>query len=156
MSTEDAKRLESQGDAHPPEIGVALPDTNQISDTNGHTILHRMMETTDETEIFEQTYGHKLTSKLDGHIRLATLNVRHFPMEHRDPVKYDGLRSLSIGSEADLVGWSELGKNWVHMKEEHQLKNTTKRWWHSCSTNCASLFDADYKQTNSRNYRINL
>ena len=146
MSTEDAKRLESQGDAHPPEIGVALPDTNQISDTNGHTILHRMMETTDETEIFEQTYGHKLTSKLDGHIRLATLNVRHFPMEHRDPVKYDGLRSLSIGSEADLVGWSELGKNWVHMKEEHQLKNTTKRWWHSCSTNCASLFDADYKE----------
>lgn len=146
MPTEAAKRLEKQGTAQHTEIAMTEPETENISEERGEIGIREMLTQKDETESFENYYGHKLMKKPQGHIRIATLNVRHFPLEHRDPVKYDGLRAISIDNDLDMVGWSEVGKNWTYMNEEQQLKHTTKKWWNSCSTNCSSLYDKEYRE----------
>ena len=45
--------------------------------------------------------------------------------------------------DPDIIGWNELGKNWRHLPEEMQLRQTTKQWWAHCSTACAHLHDTE-------------
>jgi len=97
-------------------------------------------------EDFEIPWGKNIQVKLDGHIRIGALNVRHFPFENgSNETKYDALKNHLITSEFDILGLSEISKNWSNITEERQLHTIMGRWWKNCSTNCSWLRDHHHR-----------
>ena len=80
-------------------------------------------------EIFEVPFGDVITTKSESCFRIGSINIRHFPFESTQPEKYDAMRNHLMTNEFDIIGMSEVGKNWTNIKDEQQMGTTLKRWW---------------------------
>ena len=83
----------------------------------------------DENDIYGSAFGDNMKNKKDGTIRIATLNVRSFPVQHKDASKYDLLKHEMIKNNYDYIGLTESNHNWRNIKEQEQVHTQTREWW---------------------------
>ena len=84
---------------------------------------------TTQEERFSESFGDTMGKKEEKTIRIATLNIRSFPLEKKDSSKYDMLKEEIIRSESDIIGFTELNHNWQQIHENEQLHKQTRNWW---------------------------
>ena len=90
----------------------------------------RQEQNTDQHDnLFQTTFGHEMSSKDEEVIRIATLNLRTFPLNQRDRCKSDALRHELMQSDADVLGLTETNYNWTQMESKEQLHHQTRGWW---------------------------
>ena len=73
-------------------------------------------------------FGDKLQEK-PNNIRIATLNVRSFPLERKDSSKYDLFKKDMIESGANIIGLTEMNHNWKNVEEGEQPHQQMRNWW---------------------------